>query len=68
MSVDEGVVRLEGEMETRSLCRILNRLAQGVEGVVGVDDRLRWTLDDTHTHGSPPAAVDLAVRLRNPRG
>ena len=67
VSVDEGVVRLEGELETRSLGRILNRLVQGVEGVVGVEDRLRWTLDDTHTHGNPPATVNLAVRLRNPR-
>jgi len=59
----DGVVRLEGELETRSLGRILERLVLGVEGVVGLDDRLRWALDDTHHHpDSPPDAESLSAR------
>jgi CBS domain-containing protein len=60
IGVEDGVVRLEGQLETRSLARILVRLVAAVEGVVGVDDRLRWRLDDTHLHA---AASPLAERL-----
>lgn len=53
VSVEDGVVRLEGELETRSLARILARLVQGMEGVVSVDERLRWRTDDiTHRAGA----------------
>lgn len=58
--VEDGVVRLEGELETRSLARILARLAAAVEGVVGIDNRLRWRLDDT---GLGVEAPPLAERL-----
>jgi CBS domain-containing protein len=57
IGIDDGVVRLEGELEKRSLARVLVRLPAAVEGVVGVDDHLMWRLDDTG-HGSeaqPPA-------------
>ncbi|HXM58471.1 MAG TPA: CBS domain-containing protein [Candidatus Dormibacteraeota bacterium] len=60
VGVADGVVRLEGQLETRSLARILVRLVTAVEGVVGVDDRLRWRLDDTDLE---PASNPLAVRL-----
>lgn len=53
VTVVDGVVRLEGELETRTLARILGRLVKGVEGVVSVDERLRWRTDDTsHRVGS----------------
>lgn len=65
VSVDEGVVLLGGELETRSLCRIVDRLVHGVEGVVGVNNRLRWRLDDTHLRSQPPPLADhLAVSER----
>lgn len=60
IGVQDGVVRLEGQLETRSLARILVRLVAAVEGVVGVDDRLRWRLDDT---GIRPDLPPLALRL-----
>lgn len=47
VTVHEGVVRLDGEVETRSLAVILTRLVRAVEGVVGVDDRVRWRVDDS---------------------
>jgi len=62
VTVRDGVVRLEGELETRSLVRILERLVLGVEGVVGLDDRLTWALDDTHLHPEdPPDAERLSA-------
>lgn len=60
IDVEEGVVRLAGQLETRSLARILVRLVSAVEGVVGVDDRLRWRLDDADIR---PEAPPLAERL-----
>jgi CBS domain-containing protein len=48
VTVEQGVVRLEGVLETRSLAWLLVKLVEGVEGVVGVDGRLRWRLDDRH--------------------
>jgi len=60
VGVVDGVVRLEGEVETRSLARILTRLVKAVEGVVGVDDRLTWRLDDSRIRPEP---TPLAVRF-----
>jgi CBS domain-containing protein len=63
VTVRDGVVRLEGELETRSLVRILERLVLGAEGVIGLDDRLRWALDDTHLHpDSPPDEERFSAR------
>jgi CBS domain-containing protein len=65
IDVDDGVVLLEGQVESRSLARILVRLAGAVEGVVGVDDRLRWSLDDSRlTVQAPPLAEQLAADER----
>lgn len=47
VTVDDGVVRLDGEVETRSLAGILTRLVKAVEGVVAVEDRLRWRVNDS---------------------
>jgi CBS domain-containing protein len=65
IEVDDGVVLLEGRVETRSLARILVRLAGAVEGVVGVDDRLGWELDDSDLRpGTSPLAERLAAEER----
>lgn len=65
VGVVDGVVRLEGEVETRSLARILTRLVKAVEGVVGVDDRLKWRLDDSHIRPElPPLALRLSADER----
>ena len=47
VAVDDGVVQLDGEVETRSLALILTRLVKAVEGVVAVESRLRWRVDDS---------------------
>lgn len=57
VAVDAGVVRLEGELENRSLCRIVERLVAAVEGVVGVDARLAWRLDDRWLPGDRQPSV-----------
>jgi CBS domain-containing protein len=66
VAVAAGVVRLTGELETRSLARILVRLASSVEGVVGVEDRLRWRLDDTDLGmPTPPLAIRYSAGERD---
>jgi CBS domain-containing protein len=49
VSVHDGVVHLEGQLERRSLIPVLERLVTAVEGVVGVDEHLSFVLDDTTT-------------------
>lgn len=50
--VRDGVVELSGEMEHKTLTRILVRMCRGVDGVVQVHDHLTWSLDDTKVHPS----------------
>lgn len=53
--VEDGIVTLGGQLETRSLCHILVRMTEGISGVVGVHDELTYRLDDTHLAVEPPA-------------
>ena len=46
LHVTDGVVVLQGRVERRSLLPYLVRAVQGVEGVVRVDNRLAYDLDD----------------------
>jgi CBS domain-containing protein len=46
LHVDDGIVVLQGRVERRSLVPYLVRAVQGVEGVVRVDNRLAYDLDD----------------------
>ncbi|MCF2533823.1 CBS domain-containing protein [Yinghuangia soli] len=54
--VSDGVVHLEGELENKTLTRILARMCRGVDGVVQVHDHLTYTIDDTKLSASdvPP--------------
>jgi CBS domain-containing protein len=47
VSVRDGVVRLEGQLERRSLIPVLERLVASVDGVVGVEHALTYEVDDT---------------------
>ena len=44
--VRDGVVTMEGQLESRSLRSVLERLVLSCEGVVGVDDRLTYLPDE----------------------
>jgi CBS domain-containing protein len=46
IDVDDGVVVLQGRVERRSLIPYLVRTVHGVEGVVRVEDRLTFDVDD----------------------
>ena len=47
VSVHDGVVRLEGQLERRSLITVVQGLVAAVEGVVGIEDHLSHVVDDT---------------------
>ena len=67
VEVRDGVVTLTGELETMSLTEMVTRLVAEVEGVVGVNGRLRFRLDDTHIKSElPPGALQLSATERRP--
>jgi len=46
VSVRQGVVTLEGQVARRSWIDLLDRIVPTIEGVVAVEDRLRYVVDD----------------------
>jgi CBS domain-containing protein len=52
-TVDQGVVRLEGQLERRTMVPSIWDRIRAVDGVVGIDERLTWQLDDTMIPVSP---------------
>lgn len=52
--VTDGVAIVEGQLERRSLIPVLVALVNAVEGVVAVDDRLSFAVDDTAPAGDVP--------------
>lgn len=55
VAVHDGVVRLEGRLELRSLAGELERFAAAPDGVIGVESKLEWQLDDTVPATTPRA-------------
>lgn len=53
LSVGEGIVHLEGRIERRSMAPTIWAAVRAVPGVVGLDARLTWELDDTIRPVSP---------------
>jgi len=67
VEVEDGLVRLSGELETKSLTDLVVRLVERVEGTVGVDSKLTYRLDDTSLRvGLPPSALQLSAQERRP--
>ena len=55
VTVVDGVLTLDGEVENKSAIPVAVRMAHAVDGVVDVVNRLRFAIDDTHQS----AAADL---------
>jgi CBS domain-containing protein len=65
VEVSNGLVKLTGELESRSLARLLVDMSERVEGVVGVDGNLTWRLDDAKLRvEKPPRALQLSADER----
>lgn len=67
VTVDQGIVTLQGSIDRKSMLDIVVGLAYGVEGVVGVINRVRPVTDDTRIRPEPilPWGV-LPPSLRRP--
>ena len=50
VTVERGVVTLQGRVDRKSMLEIIVGLTYGVEGVVGVNNRMRFETDDSHIH------------------
>lgn len=66
VDVNDGVVTLTGEVESRSLAALAVKLAAEVAGVVEVIDRLTWTQDDSRLVRSHGYAFATPERLLRP--
>ncbi len=53
VTVEEGMVTLGGELPTRTEVRLLEELVRRLDGVVSVENRATWKLDDTHLERYP---------------
>ena len=52
-TVHDGIVRLDGVVEQRSMLPLVVGLVKGVDGVIGVDSHLGYQVDDTARPGLP---------------
>ncbi len=65
VEVVDGLVKLGGRLESKSLCELAVRMAERVEGTVDVESHLTWRLDDTGLRVEPPArALQLSADER----
>ena len=54
VTVEAGMVTLEGQAETKGTKEVLVELVRRVDGVIGVEDRLSFAADDQQTKVAPP--------------
>lgn len=54
VTVRDGVVSLDGVVEQRSMIPLVIELVHSVAGVVGVDSRLEFEVDDVSARPTPP--------------
>jgi CBS domain-containing protein len=66
VDVVDGVVTIDGKVETRSLADITKRLIADVPGVVDIVDKLGWEQDDARLIRAPGYTFGTAERLMRP--
>lgn len=54
VEVEDGTVRLSGTVATRTESLLLCELSTKVDGVMGIDSKLRYLVDDTHRSSDMP--------------
>jgi len=65
VEVVSGIVKLSGELETRSLCNLLVEMVGRIEGTVAVESKLTWRLDDSRLRvDKPPRSLQLSAGER----
>jgi CBS-domain-containing membrane protein len=65
VDVSNGLVRVSGELESKSLCNLLVRMVERIEGTVAVDSTLTYRLDDSRIRAeNAPQALQLSADQR----
>ena len=65
VDVRDGVVALTGELDSKSLADLVTRVVGWVDGVVGVDSKLAFRLEDINIRPElPPNAFQLSASKR----
>ena len=65
LKVERGVVRIGGELESKSLAELVSRMIGRIEGTVGVESRLTYRFDDSRLRLEvPTGALQLAAQER----
>lgn len=64
VAVHDGVVKLEGYVETAEQARLVTLVVRSVEGVAGVDNRLEWDTPAQLGENPLPAGADAAAVSR----
>jgi CBS domain-containing protein len=59
VEVSDGVVRLTGRVRRRSQALTLEKVTGAVDGVVAVQSRLAWRVDDVDVQPVPPEPAPL---------
>jgi len=59
VGVRDGLVRLAGQVPLRSQALALEKRTKAVDGIVAVETRLEWVVDDTAAQRSPSVTVPL---------
>lgn len=62
IAVTNGVVRMRGQAETRSVAELIERLVAVVPGVIRLDAELSWMLDDSRIEGTTNDLVFPSIR------
>jgi CBS-domain-containing membrane protein len=62
VTVEDGVVRLRGEVETRSVAELIGELAQRTDGVVDVANDLTYAHDDRADRPPPTGPTGIFTR------
>ncbi len=62
ITVSNGVVRIRGRAETRSIAEMIERLVAVVPGVMALEADLTWALDDSHIEAPTRDLVHPASR------
>jgi CBS domain-containing protein len=66
VAVDDGIVTIDGKVETHSLADIARRMIADVPGVVDIVDRLEWERDDAHLVRGRGYAFGTGEQLMRP--
>lgn len=68
VDVKEGIVYLDGRLDRRSEKKLVEKWAAMADGIVGIQSRLTYDLDDRETRPEPPGDSGVQSRTGSDTG